>query len=194
MQETFPHIAPGLHRNLNSDCPCYPSPHAHDGLGELDGIIDAAVNIAGSLTTMLIGVFKRPPADSWSVWSYSERKQYVTEALQISTTSVLTGKTLSATDVFRKLIAHVELSDDWYHWKKKNSSFLPAIWQAETEVKQYQTSGYQPGMEYINPEMIKRVLHPASAGMGNIWIWTIGGLVIFGGVKLFNNNKKKQLQ
>ncbi len=143
----------------------------------LNGIIDAAVNTAGSLAKMLIGVFKRPPADLWSLWNIDERKEYVREALQISTTSAITGKTLSATEIFQKLIARVDTNDSWYQWKKKNSSFLPAIWQADAEAAQYKKYGYQPNMVYVNPEMLKRASQPATAGFP---ITSIGGIILIG--------------
>ncbi len=127
------------------------------------GIIDDIINAAGSLTSLLIHVFKRPPADTWSIWDFAEKTKYVTESLQVATTSVITGRSISVTNVFRELIAKVELNENWEKWKKNNSSFLMALFEANDEVQQYRTSGYTRYMQFINPQMINRVLHPAAA-------------------------------
>ncbi len=127
------------------------------------GIIDDIINAAGSIASLLINVLKKPPADSWSIWSGAEKTKYVTESLQVATTSVITGRTISVLNTFRELIAKVELNDDWEKWEKHNSSFVVAAFQAEDEIKQYRRSGYNSHMQYINPQMINRVLHPVAA-------------------------------
>ncbi len=127
------------------------------------GLIDDIINAAGSIASLLINVLHKPPADSWSIWSGAEKKKYVTESLQVATTSVITGRTISVLNTFRELIAKVELNDDWEKWEKHNSSFVVAAFQAENEVKQYSRSGYNSHMQYINPQMINRVLHPVAA-------------------------------
>jgi hypothetical protein len=128
-----------------------------DGLGIISDILSAAEG----LTSLLIHVFKKPPADTWSVYSGAERTTYVKEALQMATTSVITGRAVSITNVFRKFIARVAVNRTWEQWKKRNVGFLPSLFEASMEVEDYKKHGYRPGMEYINPQMIDKVLHPA---------------------------------
>ncbi len=148
-----------------------------DGLGLIEEITQAA----GDVVSLLINVFKKPPSDAWSTYSDSDKNRYVKEALQISTTAVITGKALSVADTFRKFIARVELNENWLRWKKKNSGFLPDIWQAESEVSQYRQTGYRPGMEYVNPRIIDRILHPTKASIFSgkssiiLYLLAIGG-------------------
>jgi hypothetical protein len=127
-----------------------------DGLGLIEEITQAA----GAVVSLLINVLSKPPSDAWSTYSNSDKNRYVKEALQISTTAVITNRALSVADTFRKFIARVELNENWEKWKKKNSRFLVSLFEAENEVSRYRRSGYQPGMQYINPRIIDRVLHP----------------------------------
>jgi len=130
-----------------------------DGLGLIDEILQAA----GSLTSLLIHVFKKPPADAWDIYTGAEKTTYVKEALQMSTTAVITGRAISVGNQFKTYIAHVSKNLNWAKWQKRDASFVVALMIAEQEVEQYRKSGYQRGMQYINPQMIDKVLHPATA-------------------------------
>ena len=127
------------------------------------GLISELVSAAGDVASLLMRIFKKPPADAWSVWSHQERMKYVKQSLQLATTAVITGKTISVTNTFRGAIAHVDPNESWAKWQKKNTGFLPPLFVADSEVKEYQATGYQPYMEYVNPKMINRVLHPVTA-------------------------------
>ena len=127
------------------------------------GLISELVSAAGDVASLLMRVFKKPPADTWSVWNHAEKMKYVKQSLQLATTAVITGKTISVTNTFRGAIARVDPNNKWDKWKKKNTGFLPSLFVAESEVKEYQATGYKPYMQYVNPEMIKRVLHPVTA-------------------------------
>ncbi len=128
-------------------------------LGQIDDIIQAA----GSLTSLLINVLKKPPADTWSVWNMAQKKKYVTEILQVATTDVILGKAISATNIFRELISKVDPNYNWAKWQKKNPVFVLAYMQANDELKQYLATGYSRYMLYVNPKMIYKVQHPASS-------------------------------
>ncbi len=127
------------------------------------GLISELVSAAGDVASLLMHVFKKPPADTWGIWNHAERTKYVKQSLQLATTAVITGKTISVRNTFRGAIAHVDPNNRWDKWEKKNSEFLPALFGAEDEVKEYQATGYKPYMQYVNPEMVNRVLHPATA-------------------------------
>ncbi len=169
------------------------------GLGAL--MIDEIVQAAGSITALLLNVFKRPPADAWSTYSDYDRNRYVEEALQISTTSVITGNSFSISNTFRKLISRVELNENWDRWQRKNPEFLPALYQADDEVKQYRTSGYKPDMQYVNPQIIARVLHPNTTKSASLiggdsafimlFLSVVGGTALFMKKFIFNNKNEK---
>ncbi len=192
MQRNYPYR---YHRNLNPDCPLFAERHPEMTLGEL-GLISELVSAAGDVTNLLMHLFKKPPADAWDKFSNETQTTYVKQSLLLATASVLAGKARSVENVFSKLIAHVSVNYGWDKWKKKNSNFLPALWEAQTEVKHYKEYGYRPDMTYINPQMINRVSHPATASIlgGNTSAWLIiAALAVAGGIYYKSQQKQKSL-
>jgi len=135
------------------------APMKSEGLGLIEEIVQAA----GAITALLINVLKSPPSDAWSTYTTYDKKRFVKQALEVSTTAALTNSAFSVANAFRKFIARVDLNQDWSKWQTHNSEFLVSLYQAEDEVKQYRSSGYNPYMEYVNPQIINRVMHPNPA-------------------------------
>lgn len=190
MQRNYPY----RYHNPNPDCHLFAERHPEMTLGEL-GLVNEIVSAAGDAASIILRIFKKPPADIWTVWGNNEKTTYINQALPLATASVLTGKAYSVENTLRKLIAHVSVNYSWEKWKKKNSNFLPALWEAENEVKHYKQYGYRPDMVYINPQVIERVSHPATAsflGGNTSTLLIIAALTIAGGIYYYKNNQQIQ--
>ena len=117
--------------DLNTNAPLSKVEEKGQGLG----LISELVSAAGDVASLLMHVFKKPPADTWGIWNEAERKKYVKQSLQLATTAVITGKTISVRNTFRGAIAHVDPNNHWEKWEKKTLSFCPIYLRLKTKLK-----------------------------------------------------------
>ena len=137
--------------------------------------LSAIIGATTSVIPFVASLFrKKQPADTWHVWTWEERKQYVKESLLLATTAVLSGKAMILDDVMKPLIGRVD-KEPYSNWLRLNRYYIiPMMNEAEAELEQAKKmlksgiSFKNTFFKYISPDMID-ALNKRNTGLASVF-------------------------